>query len=77
MTPDQQNAFLAGSGIEAGTLVFVIRLAVGGLAVICAIFILVGLLHYLDSSSSWDHHTFTVSIFILAFILMMIFAFAA
>lgn len=77
MTPEQQSAFLAGSGIEAGTLVFMIRLLAGGAAVICAVFILVGLLHYLDSASPWDHNTFTVSLFVLAFILMMIFAFAA
>ncbi len=77
MTPDQQAAFLAASGIKANSLIFLIRLLVGGVAVICAIFILVGLLHYLDAGTAWDKNTFILSVFMLAFVLMMIFAFAA
>ncbi len=77
MNPEQQAAFFSASGIHSGTLVFWIRLLVGGFAIIGAVLILIGLLHYLDSNSSWDKNTFILSLFALAFVLMMIFTFVA
>jgi hypothetical protein len=77
MSPEQKAAFLAASGISTTMLTFWIRLLVGGVAIICALLILIGLIHYLNSNSGWDKNIFIISLFSLAFVLTMIFVFVA
>lgn len=77
MTPTQKQAFFDASGMHASGLTFDIRLIAGSVALICALIILVGLMHYLHSDAVWDKHIFVVSIFALAFVLMMIFIYIA
>lgn len=71
------DAFYAGSGVPAHALSFDIRLMVGGVAILCALLILVGLMHLLNSNSAWDKLIFSISLFGLTFILMMVFMYIA
>lgn len=77
MSPEQQAAFSAAAGISSNVLTFWIRLLVGGVAIICTLLVLIGLIHYLNSNSGWDKNIFITSLFGLAFVLMMIFIFVA
>jgi hypothetical protein len=77
MTPAQAQAFQDAAGFAASGLRFEIRLMVGGLALVCALFILVGLMHLLNSNEPWDKMMFLLSIFGLSFILMLIFTYCA
>jgi len=77
MTSDQEAAFLAASGIHADKLTFAIRLLVGGTAILCAVLILIGLMHLLDSNSSWDKMLFIICLLGLSFVMMMIFIYIA
>jgi hypothetical protein len=74
MTSSQQQAFYDASGFHAAHLSFDIKLFVGGVALVCSIFILTGLMHLLNSNSPWDRVIFMVSIFALSFVLMLIFS---
>ena len=77
MTPGQQQAFYEASGFHASSLSFDFKLFVGGLSLICAVLILAGLMHLLNSTSPWDKMIFVLSVFALSFVLMMIFAYVA
>lgn len=77
MTPEQQHAFYEASGFHASSISFDIKLFVGGMSVVCAVGILVGLMHLLDSASPWDKMMFLLSLFGLSFILMLIFTYCA
>jgi hypothetical protein len=77
MTPAQQQAFAAAAGFQASHLRFEIKLMVGSIALACAIFILIGLMHLLNSNAPWDKVIFMLSIFTLSFILMLIFTYCA
>jgi hypothetical protein len=77
MTPEQKTAFYDGSGLHASGMIFDIRMLVGGVALICCLIILVGLMHYINSNSGWDKSVFLLSIFMLCFILMVIFIYIA
>ena len=77
MTPSQRDAFYAASGMHASGTTFDIRLIAGGILLICSLVILVGLMHYLNSTSLFDKNTFLVSVFVLAFILMLGFMYIA
>ena len=77
MTSAQTAAFYAGSHMSAKGLSFDIRLMVGGIALLCAVFILSGLMHLLDSNAAWDKTIFVLCLFGLTFILMMIFIYIA
>ncbi len=77
MTPAQQQAFYDAAGFHSSSLTFDLKLFVGGSALICAVLILTGLMHLLNSNGPWDKMIFVMSIFALSFILMMIFAYVA
>lgn len=77
MSPTQKAAFAAASGIQPSALSFDIRLFVGGIALIFSLLVLAGLMHLLNSNSAWDKTIFGISIFGLAFTLMMIFIYIA
>ena len=77
MTQTQQDAFLAASGFHASNLSFDIRLFVGGITILCAVGILVGLMHLLNSHSAWEKSLFLINVFALSFVLMMIFTYCA
>lgn len=77
MTPEQVQAFYDGSGLHAKGMVFDIRMLVGGAALICCLIILVGLMHYINSNSSWDKSVFLLSTFVLCLVVMLIFIYIA
>jgi hypothetical protein len=77
MTDVQKEAFYQASGFTTSGLTFDIRLLVGGIAIICSILILIGLVHLLNSNSPWDKNIFFLSLFALAFSLMLIFVYIA
>lgn len=77
MTPAQQQSFQDAAGFTASLFSGEIKLFVGGIALVCALFILVGLMHLLNSSDAYDKVIFLVSIFALSFILMLIFTYCA
>ncbi|HEX4044062.1 MAG TPA: hypothetical protein VHZ76_00160 [Gammaproteobacteria bacterium] len=77
MSPKQQDAFYAASGLHANGLNFDVRLFVGGITLIIAVLILAGLMHLLDSGSPWDKMVFFLSVFGLSFVLMLIFIYVA
>lgn len=77
MTPAQAQSFQDGAGFAASSLSFEIKLMVGGIALVCALFILVGLMHLLNSNAAWDKIMFMLSVFALSFILMLIFTYCA
>lgn len=77
MTPQQTQAFTQAAGFSADTLTFVIRLAVGGFAIVAAVMILMGLMHYLNTASGYDKVVFVMCLFTLMFVLTLIFAYAA
>jgi hypothetical protein len=77
MTPAQAQAFQDAAGFAASSLSFQVKLMVGGLAIVCALFILAGLMHLLNSNEPWDKMMFMLSVFGLSFILMLIFTYCA
>lgn len=77
MTPEQEQAFYDAAGFHASSISFDIKLFVGGIAIICSVFIIVGLMHLLNTNISWDKMIFLISIFALSFILMLIFTYCA
>lgn len=77
MSPQQLSAFTQASGIAPSHLTFYIRLAVGGMAILVAILIIVGLMRYLDSNLAIDKTIFVISLFALLFSLMLIFMYIA
>jgi len=77
MTPEQQQAFLDAAGFHAGGICFDIKLFVGGISVVCSVFILMGLMHLLNTNSAWDRMIFLISIMMLSFILMLILTYCA
>jgi hypothetical protein len=77
MNPAQQQAFQDAAGFSASHISGEIKLFVGSFAVVCALFILVGLMHLLNSNTPWDKVIFMLSVFALSFILMMIFTYCA
>lgn len=77
MTPTQAQAFQEGAGFAAQSLSFEIKLLVGSFALVCALFILAGLMHLLNSNQPWDKMMFLLSIFGLSFVLMLIFTYCA
>lgn len=77
MSPEQQQAFLDAAGFHVDSINFDIKLFVGGIALICTLFILVGLMHLLNTNTPWDKMTFLLSIFALSFVLMLIFTYCA
>lgn len=77
MTPAQEQAFNSASGFHAAALSFDLKLLVGGVALICAVLILVGLMHLLNSNSAWDKSVFLLSLFGLSFVLMLLFMYIA
>lgn len=77
MTPEQQQAFSDAAGFSASTLSAEIKLLVGGITLICALFILAGLMHLLNSNAPWDKMMFMISVMSLSFILMLVFSYCA
>ncbi len=77
MTPDQESAFNAASGFRASGLSFDIKLLVGGIMLICCIFILAGLMQLLNSNSPWDKTVFILNLFFLSFVIMLVFMYIA
>lgn len=77
MTAQQAQAFAQAAGFSADTLTFVIRLAVGGFAIVVAVIILMGLMHYINTASDYDKAVFVMCLFALMFVLTLIFAYAA
>ena len=77
MTPEQQQAFYQAAGFQASSITWDVRLLVGGLTIVCALLILVGLVHSLSSNSSIDYITFIASVFALGFIIMMMLIYIA
>lgn len=77
MNPNQQQAFQDAAGFAASTLSSEIKLFVGGITLVCALFILGGLMHLLNSNAPWDKMMFIMSVFSLSFILMLIFSYCA
>ena len=73
MNSTQEEAFNAASGFHAVALSFDIKLLVGGVTLVCAVLILVGLMHLLNSNSAWDKTLFMLSLFSLSFVVMLIF----
>jgi len=77
MTPEQSSAFASASGFQPSALTFDMKLMVGGVAIIVSLLILAGLMHLLDSHSSWDKTLFVLSVCTLSFVLMLIFIYVA
>lgn len=77
MTEIQQQAFYDAAGFYASSLSFDVRLFAGGFTIVCAILILAGLMHLLNSNSSWDKTVFILSIFGLSFVVMLLFIYIA
>jgi hypothetical protein len=73
MTQTQAQAFFEAAGFQASSLQFVVKLWVGGIAIICAVWILAGLLKLLDSSAAWDKTVFLFSLFCLSFFITLVF----
>lgn len=77
MTDAQEQAFLAAAGFHTSSLMLLARLSVGGIAILCAVLVLIGLIHLLDSNSAWDKAVFLICTSGLSFVLMMIFIYLA
>lgn len=77
MTGAQEQAFNAAAGFHASSLTLLVRLGVGGVAILCAVLVLIGLIRLLDTNSAWDKAVFLICIMGLAFSLMMIFIYLA
>lgn len=77
MTPTQEEAFNAAAGFHAAGLSFDLKLFVGGITLVCAVFILIGLMHLLNSNSAWDKTVFLISLFGLSFVVMLLFMYIA
>lgn len=77
MTPIQKQAFYDASGMHVSSTMFLVRLLVGGIAIICAVLILIGLMHLLDSKLAWNKTVFVICLFSLCFFLMLVFAYLA
>jgi hypothetical protein len=77
MSPTQEETFNAASGFHAASLSFDIKLLVGGVVLVSALFILGGLMQLLNSNSAWDKHVFLISLLGLSFVVMLLFLFIA
>jgi hypothetical protein len=77
MNPAEQQAFYDAAGFHASHITFDIKLFVGGLAIISALFMLTGLMHLLNTNAPWDRMMFMLNIFMLSFVLMLIFSYCA
>jgi hypothetical protein len=77
MTAAQQSAFAAGSDIQASSFSHDIRLFVGGITLVIAVFILLGLMHWLNSKSPEDKTMFFIGIVTLSLTLMLIFTYCS
>ena len=77
MSSAQQAAFYAASGIHTSSLTLLTRLAVGGVAILCCVLVLIGLMRLLDTNTAYDKAVFLMSIFGMSFVLMMIFIYIA
>ena len=75
MTPEQQQAFLMGSGIHAPHLNFLFRLSAGLLIIVVALFILIGLIKLLEDGQIQDRLRFLLYLFSLSVVLMLFFTF--
>jgi membrane-bound ClpP family serine protease len=73
MKIDISQAFYEAAGFQASSLKFVIKLGVGGVGIFCALMILVGLMHLLNSPSAWDKTVWLLSILGLSFMVMLVF----
>ncbi len=75
MSPAQQQAFLMGSGIDASSLNFLLRLGSGLLMIVVAIFILIGLMKLLEDGHIQHQLRFVLYLFSLSVVLMLFFSF--
>lgn len=75
MSPAQQQAFLMGSGINASSLNFLLRLSAGLLIIVVSLFILIGLIKLLEDGQIQDRFRFILYLLSLATVLMLFFSF--
>lgn len=75
MTPEQKNSFYMASGIHAAQLNAWLRLTVGLLMIVAALFILIGLIKLLEDGVILNQFRFLLYLLALATVLMLFFTF--
>ena len=75
MSPEQQQAFLMASGIDASHLNFLLRLTAGLIITVVGIFIIIGLIKLLEDGQIQERIRFLLYLLSLATLLMIFFTF--